>query len=446
MEEFLQGLTDTSSALLDIATSATQLAKNVDGSRTALGDHYCQQISCFRDKIQNAVLCSWALLRIAPGLGLPAEAISQSSQALGQLRPAVESAKAVVVELLKTRSAQAVSELARFSTRIFGSLQAIHDVYRNRLASTASEASSDQPEISPNYSIMSAALDLVFCERPFNMFTDGATLEASSQILDHINTSGGPTNASIKAADNLGRTRVEDLMRCLEKDPDARGVDRVAQSYVHVLEDVKTFLYSDVEYISTARARIREANRSSSGRVRNTPSDVDYLDSAYLSLIRSCAEKTASEIEREKERIFRIGVCGMTKAGKSLFLNAIIGQKLLPSDELPSTALPCRIRHGTEQEPHLTVCHPNEFFTLQECLKQLRVKVPDGLKKSKDKWEQLPSLTRTNWLNEYRKSSFMLSKEARGEAGVITVVFINIVTRAIRDFRHTKYTQIQNLL
>jgi len=67
-------------------------------------------------------------------------------------------------------------------------------------------------------------------------------------------------------------------------------------------------------------------------------------------------------IVRAKKQRFAIAFCGMVKAGKSLFLNALMGRAILPSDgephdsltphhilsiipELPSTAWPCRLRH-----------------------------------------------------------------------------------------------------
>ena len=67
-------------------------------------------------------------------------------------------------------------------------------------------------------------------------------------------------------------------------------------------------------------------------------------------------------IVRSKKQCFTIAFCGMVKAGKSLFLNALMGRAILPSDgkphdsrtpyhilsiiaELPSTAWPCRLRH-----------------------------------------------------------------------------------------------------
>jgi len=81
-------------------------------------------------------------------------------------------------------------------------------------------------------------------------------------------------------------------------------------------------------------------------------------------------EKAVEELERalqeaivrSRKQRFTIAFCGMVNAGKSLFLNALMGRAILPSDgesanyrtphsilsitaELPSTAWPCRIRH-----------------------------------------------------------------------------------------------------
>ena len=67
-------------------------------------------------------------------------------------------------------------------------------------------------------------------------------------------------------------------------------------------------------------------------------------------------------IVRSRKQRFTIAICGMVKAGKSLFLNALMGREILPSDggphdpitphiiltviaDLPSIVLPCRLRH-----------------------------------------------------------------------------------------------------
>jgi len=71
-------------------------------------------------------------------------------------------------------------------------------------------------------------------------------------------------------------------------------------------------------------------------------------------------------IVRSKKPHFSIAFCGMVKAGKSLFLNELMGKSILPSEgesvssripypilsitaDLPSMAWPCRIRHVTGQ-------------------------------------------------------------------------------------------------
>jgi len=82
------------------------------------------------------------------------------------------------------------------------------------------------------------------------------------------------------------------------------------------------------------------------------------FEKAVVELERALQEA----IVRSKRQRFAIAFCGMVKAGKSLFLNALMGRAILPSDgesakyctpysilniiaELPSTAWPCRIRH-----------------------------------------------------------------------------------------------------
>ena len=67
-------------------------------------------------------------------------------------------------------------------------------------------------------------------------------------------------------------------------------------------------------------------------------------------------------IVQSKKQRFTIAFCGIVKAGKSLFLNALMGWAILPSDggshnplkhhpmltitaDLPSTAWPCWVRH-----------------------------------------------------------------------------------------------------
>ena len=58
--------------------------------------------------------------------------------------------------------------------------------------------------------------------------------------------------------------------------------------------------------------------------------------------------KTASE--NLKNGVFRLLVLGDLKRGKSTLLNALLGDKLLPSDVNPCTAILTILRYGTEKQ------------------------------------------------------------------------------------------------
>ncbi|KIM91568.1 hypothetical protein PILCRDRAFT_133336 [Piloderma croceum F 1598] len=95
-------------------------------------------------------------------------------------------------------------------------------------------------------------------------------------------------------------------------------------------------------------------------------SSAESMRYAHLSCINTDIEKA---IIRDNNKWFSIAFFGMVKAGyvqvcsncgyddvfimiivsKSLFLNALMGHMILPSDELPATAWPCRVRHVKDQ-------------------------------------------------------------------------------------------------
>ena len=105
-----------------------------------------------------------------------------------------------------------------------------------------------------------------------------------------------------------------------------------------------------------------------SRRTKGAQSD-DSNDSERQELERAVEELERAlrdAIMRSRNQHLMIAFCGMVKAGKSSFLNALIGRSILPSDgepvnsrtlhtilsttaELPSTAWPCRIRHDEWQ-------------------------------------------------------------------------------------------------
>ncbi|KLO15519.1 hypothetical protein SCHPADRAFT_938629 [Schizopora paradoxa] len=93
-------------------------------------------------------------------------------------------------------------------------------------------------------------------------------------------------------------------------------------------------------------------------------------------LLKEMQDLVDSSLKRETNQVFSIAFCGTVKAGKSSFLNSLIGRKILPSDELPATAWPCRVRHASGiKEPVLEV-NPKIF---QKPLKELQ-RLQYGLK------------------------------------------------------------------
>jgi hypothetical protein len=184
-------------------------------------------------------------------------------------------------------------------------------------------------------------------------------------------------------------------------------------------------------------------------------------------------EKTVGELEtalqeaivRSKKQRFAIAFCGMVKAGKSLFLNALMGRAILPSDgesgdyrtphtilsitaELPSTAWPCRLRHVDGQtvpelqfqaEPFLVALkklqshqYGRKMQTYQpppenmfEALLSDAPSEPSEeevlLRTIHSQWIDLHAVTRDNLL-KFEIPGFRLPRMATGEQNVKTLV------------------------
>jgi GTPase SAR1 family protein len=61
-------------------------------------------------------------------------------------------------------------------------------------------------------------------------------------------------------------------------------------------------------------------------------------------------KRLLSEAENLRQGVFRLLVLGDMKRGKSTFLNALLGQNLLPSDVSPCTALLTTIKYGAQEK------------------------------------------------------------------------------------------------
>ena len=61
------------------------------------------------------------------------------------------------------------------------------------------------------------------------------------------------------------------------------------------------------------------------------------------------AKRFREAADRIVSRLFRVGVIGEFKRGKSSLVNAIIGAEVLPTDILPMTAAVTRVTYGTQR-------------------------------------------------------------------------------------------------
>jgi len=171
---------------------------------------------------------------------------------------------------------------------------------------------------------------------------------------------------------------------------------------------------------------------------------------------RSEFEEAVEDLDRElqeaitcsKQHRFVIAFIGMAKAGKSLFLNALIGRPILPSDKLPSTAWPCRVRHVEGQtipelqfqaEPFLVALKKLQAYqygrkmqayqpppeNMFEALLSAAPSEPSEeetlLRTIHSQWVNLHATTRDNLL-KFEKPGFTLPQSASGEQDVGNLV------------------------
>jgi uncharacterized caspase-like protein/ribosome biogenesis GTPase A len=151
--------------------------------------------------------------------------------------------------------------------------------------------------------------------------------------------------------------------------------------------DSSPSLDGTVSYKSHTKASppIQETTTSSSNEIPST--FVDYRKvlatlisdlkrlrhySQTLSLSNSiqCIDNV---LERVQPQTFSVAVVGDFKRGKSTFINALLGQKVLPSDILPCSATLCRITYGlrprvkviyrNKREEEIAIDQLNEYVT-----------------------------------------------------------------------------------
>lgn len=110
----------------------------------------------------------------------------------------------------------------------------------------------------------------------------------------------------------------------------------------------------------------------------------------------------------------RVAVVGVVKAGKSTFINSIIGQAILPAATQAATAWPCRIRHERDHMMPVLTCNPEPFNKALSAIRAAGISPsklgksahtqappkgsgpPSKLEKWKDIWLNLPRYVQEN--------------------------------------------------
>ncbi|KAG8820618.1 hypothetical protein FRC19_008722 [Serendipita sp. 401] len=297
------------------------------------------------------------------------------------------------------------------------------------------------------------AASSLFKDRPF--VAPGSTLSLPLNILNHNGIAIEQYGEMMRRAGKgwvEDRVRVESLQRTGFRNND---IDVLKQAQIclfeilwtKALEQWKVPLEFQMDIASGPPPYSQQEQAMGSelepGLVpgRGAADDLEKLD-----------QKLQASIFPGNKQTFTTAFCGMAKAGKSLFLSALIGTAILPSDEFPSTAWPCRVRHVEGQkEPELRYDQA-PFLVALEKLRQWKhgstmqqFKPPlyidddtpeDLVDKMKiwQRWNDLHAKSKDN-LECFEDPQFQLVKSARGTEAVMNLLFqLNDIVRIYQRF------------
>ena len=129
----------------------------------------------------------------------------------------------------------------------------------------------------------------------------------------------------------------------------------------------------------------------------------DYVETfkSFGKKVDESVSKTADKIEHE---VFNLMVLGEAKSGKSTFINAYLGEEILPMDELQCTSSIIEIKRGDKFELKAQKASGDEiiiteFNEITEFL-QTHAAIPD-------EYRNIPITTINNWLLEYKDKKIL---------------------------------------
>lgn len=124
----------------------------------------------------------------------------------------------------------------------------------------------------------------------------------------------------------------------------------------------------------------------------------DYVK-AFESFGKKVEENVSKDADKIKKEVFNLMVLGEAKSGKSTFINAYLGEEILPMDELQCTSSIIKIKRGDKFELKAQKASGDEiiiteFNEITQFL-QTHAAIPD-------EYRNIPITTINNWLLEYK--------------------------------------------
>ncbi|KAH7918876.1 hypothetical protein BV22DRAFT_1134271 [Leucogyrophana mollusca] len=296
-----------------------------------------------------------------------------------------------------------------------------------------------------------SSIQLSFYNDPFHVIVDESCALAVAEDIGVLTPDGTRMDRYTSSMRDMAERWVHDAVG-------DNTVKDIGKAQIRMIERLQSVL--DVELAAFKRAG---PSVSSSETVRY----------GHLADIKASTQK---EVQRAKTQRFSTAFCGMVKAGKSLFLNALIGSMILPSDELPSTAWPCRVRHVRGQAmPSLEIDAPyfqeaivglqskkvgfmmkgysppgekNLFSALFEDSQESNIGTAAEITLKRElykSWVDLHPKTKENLL-KFEKNGYHIAEVASGEDHVVDLLAqVNDIVRLCRRFdvslpkRHTTW-------
>ena len=129
----------------------------------------------------------------------------------------------------------------------------------------------------------------------------------------------------------------------------------------------------------------------------------DYVK-AFESFGKKVDESVSKTADKIKKEVFNLMVLGEAKSGKSTFINAYLGEEILPMDELQCTSSIIEIKRGDKFELKAQKASGDEiikteFNEITEFL-QTHAAIPD-------EYRNIPITTINNWLLEYKDKKIL---------------------------------------